>query len=420
MPEAIAGVTTVRPEEAKCLMDALGERLVVVQVMNDERQLPGAQAVPELASPDLSEQAHERLGERLAQLSGRDKMRPLLFYCHHARCALSYNASVRARQHGYAHVFWLRQGNAGWIHAGLPLQGDELGASGIPIRAEQMIQRCKYAALSYGAEDYAKVFVTARHAMELDSKFSEPRRILRARYERCLADLRNGFAGNRLVLDEINRSYLQGEMLANNAIALARHQAEANPQLFKDMLERIDVRLLNLKLASARHAGGSVADCGPPLTKERMSNAELERARAWLNNYRACLLRLEPPRPRGEAWETVDFEAAVRLAQAVAPLTCGVASGPRCVPQESWKRVADVANQGNLDRIKDSEQRQARLRGDIAQALSSVNDWVARVNAHLTDEDDAAEASYAAPVYRPAMPAPSVRRNSSVSAPGMR
>jgi PQQ-dependent catabolism-associated CXXCW motif protein len=68
------------------------------------------------------------LAERLTALTGRDKARPLVFFCVNAQCWLSYNASLRAAALGYTRVYWFRGGIEAWRAAGLPTE--KLGEPG--------------------------------------------------------------------------------------------------------------------------------------------------------------------------------------------------------------------------------------------------------------------------------------------------
>ena len=60
------------------------------------------------------------LAQLLAQLSGGDKSRGLVFFCASSQCWLSYNAALRAVAAGYDRVYWYRGGIESWGAAGLP------------------------------------------------------------------------------------------------------------------------------------------------------------------------------------------------------------------------------------------------------------------------------------------------------------
>jgi PQQ-dependent catabolism-associated CXXCW motif protein len=70
---------------------------------------------------DLDEGERRRFAEALQTLTGGDSAKPLVFYCLDARCWLSYNAALRARQLGYTDVYWYRGGIYSWWQAGLPI-----------------------------------------------------------------------------------------------------------------------------------------------------------------------------------------------------------------------------------------------------------------------------------------------------------
>jgi PQQ-dependent catabolism-associated CXXCW motif protein len=60
------------------------------------------------------------LVQLLAQLSGGDKSKGLVFFCASSQCWLSYNAALRAVAAGYDRVYWYRGGIESWGAAGLP------------------------------------------------------------------------------------------------------------------------------------------------------------------------------------------------------------------------------------------------------------------------------------------------------------
>lgn len=47
---------------------------------------------------------------------------PLVFYCHHHHCWLSYNAALRAIKLGYTNVMWYRWGERGCLFDSFPLE----------------------------------------------------------------------------------------------------------------------------------------------------------------------------------------------------------------------------------------------------------------------------------------------------------
>ena len=91
---------------------------VLVDVLggSGHRSLPGAHWLPGGGSEDRK----QALGARLAELTGGDKDRALVFFCQGWECWLSYNAALSASSLGYTNVNWYRGGVKSWKAAGLP------------------------------------------------------------------------------------------------------------------------------------------------------------------------------------------------------------------------------------------------------------------------------------------------------------
>jgi PQQ-dependent catabolism-associated CXXCW motif protein len=58
---------------------------------------------------------------QLANLTDRDKSRPLVIFCASRMCWLAHNATLRAIDLGYTNVYWYRGGRDSWQAAGLPM-----------------------------------------------------------------------------------------------------------------------------------------------------------------------------------------------------------------------------------------------------------------------------------------------------------
>jgi len=54
-----------------------------------------------------------KFDERLAGLTGGDKQKPIVVFCH-PKCWGSWNAAKRLVMLGYARVYWFREGVEGW------------------------------------------------------------------------------------------------------------------------------------------------------------------------------------------------------------------------------------------------------------------------------------------------------------------
>ena len=107
-------VTTVdlaemlKADPAPVLIDVLGGS-------GGHRSLPGAHWLPGGGSTRSGQ-----LGARLAELTGGDRDRALVFFCQGWECWLSYNAALSASALGYTNVHWYRGGVRSWSAAKLP------------------------------------------------------------------------------------------------------------------------------------------------------------------------------------------------------------------------------------------------------------------------------------------------------------
>jgi PQQ-dependent catabolism-associated CXXCW motif protein len=72
----------------------------------------------------LSEPMQRYFEDGLAQATGQDKHKALVFYCL-TECWMSWNAAKRAVSLGYDDVHWYPDGTDGWEKAGHPLEDKE-------------------------------------------------------------------------------------------------------------------------------------------------------------------------------------------------------------------------------------------------------------------------------------------------------
>jgi rhodanese-related sulfurtransferase len=142
-PTAAAGATTVSVEEAACLLKAYGDSMLVIAALGDEERLP--RAIPGgawAAAGTFDDRVQKGLAETIGLLTGinhgRRQDHPILVYCHHERCFLSYNVVLRLAAAGYRNLFWMRPGIAGWKAAGY--------STAMPHWAELAIEKCNDAA----------------------------------------------------------------------------------------------------------------------------------------------------------------------------------------------------------------------------------------------------------------------------------
>ena len=84
------------------------------------RHLPGSVWLPNVGYGALDPVIEQYFLRQLAQLTGDDLDRPLVFYCQRD-CWMSWNAARRALKLGYRAVYWYPAGSDGWLEAGLQL-----------------------------------------------------------------------------------------------------------------------------------------------------------------------------------------------------------------------------------------------------------------------------------------------------------
>ena len=97
--------------------------LLVGTVWREQPRLdiPGSIWLPDTGYGVLAAATEDYLKRGLAQASGGDLGRMLVFYCLED-CWMSWNAAKRALTYGYRAVAWYPDGTDGWARADLPLQ----------------------------------------------------------------------------------------------------------------------------------------------------------------------------------------------------------------------------------------------------------------------------------------------------------
>ncbi len=123
-PLEVPGARTIGTAELRQLLRAppgAPERPLLFDVISEERHasLPGAVWLPGAGLGEgFEDEVQKRLARTLAQGSGGDRARPMVFFCANARCWLSYNAALRAVRLGYTGVRWYRGGIDAWGRSG--------------------------------------------------------------------------------------------------------------------------------------------------------------------------------------------------------------------------------------------------------------------------------------------------------------
>ncbi len=83
--------------------------------------VPGSIWLPDTGYGALAPVMQQYFEHGLAQATGDDRNRMVVFYCQ-ANCWMSWNAAKRAIAMGYTQVAWYPDGTDGWVADHLPLQ----------------------------------------------------------------------------------------------------------------------------------------------------------------------------------------------------------------------------------------------------------------------------------------------------------
>lgn len=122
-PATLAGVTVVKAEEVKKMLDA-GTPVFDVREAAEyaEKSIKGTKSVPykEKSAKEVGFDASLDKFD-LSKLPG-DKATPVAFFCSGVLCWKSYKASITAQKAGYSKIYWFRGGMPEWVAAGLPTQ----------------------------------------------------------------------------------------------------------------------------------------------------------------------------------------------------------------------------------------------------------------------------------------------------------
>src|SRR5262245_52063453 len=103
-PLEVPGARTITTVELRQLLSAPrsspgAERPLLFDVLSEDRHasLPGAVWLPGAGlGESFDDEVQKRLARTLAQGSGGDRARAMVFFCANAQCWLSYNAALRA------------------------------------------------------------------------------------------------------------------------------------------------------------------------------------------------------------------------------------------------------------------------------------------------------------------------------------
>lgn len=98
-----------------------GMQYRLFDVLGGNSTLPGAlSAVKAAQGGSFGDNVQTEFRQYLQQVTQGEKSTPLVFYCSSPQCWMSYNASLRAINLGYANVLWYRGGIEAWQSIGMP------------------------------------------------------------------------------------------------------------------------------------------------------------------------------------------------------------------------------------------------------------------------------------------------------------
>jgi PQQ-dependent catabolism-associated CXXCW motif protein len=120
-PLTLRGAALIGTRELmRRLEEPVESRPLLFDVLSDSHEsLPGTIWLPGAGyGTGFDDAIQTQLAAVLAQASGGDQARALVFFCSSVRCWLSYNTALRAVRLGYRNVYWYRGGIAAWLAAG--------------------------------------------------------------------------------------------------------------------------------------------------------------------------------------------------------------------------------------------------------------------------------------------------------------
>jgi PQQ-dependent catabolism-associated CXXCW motif protein len=136
VPASLAGARVVTTDEAHQLWR--DGKTVFIDVMphtpkpanlpegtiwrdKERKDIPGSIWLANVGYGAIPPETESYFRDALAESTGGDRMRAILFYCM-TDCWMSWNAAKRAIEWGYASAIWYPFGSDGWEAADLPLE----------------------------------------------------------------------------------------------------------------------------------------------------------------------------------------------------------------------------------------------------------------------------------------------------------
>jgi len=388
MPLKVDGVQTVTPKQAKCLLDNFGKDITVIAAMNNDMNLPGAHLLPSAGSGSNDPMVQTNVAAAIDKLTAGDKSRPLLIYCHHYACQLSYHGVARAVDAGYSSVFWLRDGIKGWADAGYEQEDvfkEQKAARAREEAAEAQddylaeVADCDKYRMDEDADDYALLAVQVSVA-ELPKDWAEYRAKAQKERRQCLEYVQREFAVEQNLKTDIAARLARSDGEVAAVYERARNEAEANPlKYFGSWISDKDLQENKATLQKARNYKSLQQLCGTfdfsmPPPDNRVMNAR----RAQRTSYGQCITQ----------WRDNDdnfisdtfFESDIEKVAATERFKCSRMKSPNCIPDSQWNAYARVVNEDNLKIIKRAVALY-QVKYDLNDEIDRLNKWADDVNA---------------------------------------
>lgn len=387
-PQHILGATTVSVREAKCIIDRFGAKVLVLAAMNDGDKLPGAIDASSAANADAALQP--RFAAALAEIAGSDKSRPIVVYCHHERCFLSYNVALRTAQAGYTNVFWMRPGIVGWKAAGYPVEGPPPppGAVEVSSRLKSEIARCRENDLDYKPSDWASMLTQIPSQAEQDKAFVRDRDEKAKWFKLCLSNIARSSTG-AADKAEADRAVAAADAEVTAMFEAARRDVEANPAQFLTMTWdahrpaqlRADLAALRA-VTTLEQACGTIDFSQPALTGSEDNNRYIASLNERRKQHGTCIRAYyDDSRPINK---TFGLESANKWVHATRRFTCGAnASRANCIADEPFNTIASIATDANVALAKKQDKLFWDQRARVGGLIEAGNAWIDEVNRRI-------------------------------------
>lgn len=121
-PATLSGATVIGADRLAAMLD---QHPVIIDVAHPDSpadhgarnrphlSVPGATWMPGAGSGSVDPEFAALFEKRLAAMTGGDKQKPVVAFCHPRRWG-SWNAAKRAIELGYRNVYWMPTGSEGW------------------------------------------------------------------------------------------------------------------------------------------------------------------------------------------------------------------------------------------------------------------------------------------------------------------